>query len=161
MEGSLKFAADRMLGRLAKWLRLVGVDTLYGSQWSGPALVRVARTERRIVLTRDHRLRRVAESAPVLFIDSDHFREQLQQVLAAYAIDPFAQLLTRCARCNAPLQPLARTAAASRVPEYVFATQRDFVACPRCHRTYWPATHAERVRAELLRIGYAPARAPS
>jgi len=161
MEASFRFAADRMLGRLAKWLRLVGVDTLYGSQWSGAALVRVARTEQRVVLTRDRRLRRVAEPPPMLFIDSDHFREQLRQVLSAYDIDPYARLLTRCARCNAPLQPLPKAAAASRVPAYVFATQPDFVGCPRCHRIYWPATHGERVRAELARIGYARADARS
>jgi uncharacterized protein len=153
-ESSLRFAADRTLGRLAKWLRLIGIDTLYGPQWSGPALLRVARTEQRIVLTRDTRLRRVRERPPMLFIESDRFREQLRQVLDAFRIDPYAQLLTRCARCNAVVQSVPRDAVSSRVPAYVFATQEAYVRCPRCGRVYWPATHAARVRDELERLGY-------
>ncbi|HVN87644.1 MAG TPA: Mut7-C RNAse domain-containing protein [Candidatus Binatia bacterium] len=148
------FAVDRMLGRLAKWLHLIGVDARYGPQWSGAALVRLARTERRTILTRDRRLRRVNEPPPILFIESDHFREQLRQVIETYAIDPYAQLLTRCACCGERLEAVAKARVVSRVPEYVFATQNEFVRCPHCHRLYWPATHAERVRAELTRLGY-------
>ena len=154
MERSPKFAADRMLGRLATWLRLIGIDTAYGPQWTGPALARVARAEQRTILTRDRRLQRVTDPPAMLFIASDDFREQLRQVLSAYGIEPLARVLSRCARCNVEVRPVPKTAAlASRVPEYVFATQDRFVACPRCRRIYWPATHAARVRAELEQIG--------
>lgn len=157
MEPSLTFAADRMLGRLATWLRLIGIDTLWGPQWSGAALIRVARTEHRTVLTRDSRTLRVDEPPPMLFIESDHFRQQLHQVLVAYAIDPYTRLLTRCSRCNEPLVSVATSAVATepavqRPPEYVLETQPMLFRCRRCQRFYWPATHVEHVRRELAGI---------
>ncbi len=155
-EPTPKFAADKMLGRLATWLRLLGYDTLYGSHLSGRTLLRAARDEGRVVLTRDGRLRREREAPPLLFIDSDHFREQLRQVVATYGLDPYAHLLSRCARCNQPVQAVAKEAVLARVPAYVAATQSRFVQCPRCRRIYWHATHAERLRAELGRMGYRP-----
>ena len=154
--GPPTFIADRMLGRLATWLRLVGIDTLYRPEWRGPALLRAARSEGRVLLTRDRRVCRFIEKPPLLFIESDHFRKQLRQVLEAYAIDPHAGLLTRCARCNERLHDVAIERLRARVPEYVQATQARFVQCPRCRRVYWAATHADRIREELERLGYSP-----
>jgi len=146
-----RFAADVMLGRLATWLRLIGQDTAYGSHLSGATLLRIARKEQRVVLTRDHRLARRAD-VPLLFIDSDTFREQIRQVVAAYQIDPFTSLLTRCARCNVAIEEISRDEAARRVPPYVAETADRFMRCPRCRRIYWPGTHMERIRNELHRI---------
>ncbi len=153
-ETTVRFAADRMLGRLVTWLRLLGFDTLYRPEWRGPALLRGARAEGRVVLTRDRRLQRVREAPPLLFIESDHFREQLRQVLAAYGLGPYTQLLTRCARCNSALQAIPAGAVSTRVPAYVLASQTTFVHCPRCKRVYWHATHADHIRTELQRLGY-------
>jgi uncharacterized protein with PIN domain len=144
-----RFAVDKMLGRLATWLRIIGQDATYGAHLSGRTLLRHARTEGRVILTRDRRLSRQRTDVPLLLIASDHFRQQVQQVITAFAIDPLEHLFTRCARCNAPIVPVAKEDVASRVPPYVYATQTRFVRCPRCQRIYWPATHAERVRAEI------------
>ncbi|MBI4516511.1 MAG: Mut7-C RNAse domain-containing protein [Deltaproteobacteria bacterium] len=158
-ESAVSFAADRMLGRLATWLRLLGFDTRYGPQWSGRALLRLARDEGRVVLTRDTRLQRVRQGPPLLFIESDHFRAQLRQVLSAYQLDPYTRLMTRCARCNEALQAVAKESVAQQVPPYVYATQAEFVRCPHCRRLYWPATHAAHVRVELAHLGYQPSAA--
>jgi uncharacterized protein with PIN domain len=154
----LRFAADRMLGRLATWLRLIGQDTTYGAHLSGRTLVRHGREEGRIILTRDRRLLRVRPQPPLIFIESDHFRDQVRQVVAACQLDPFARVFTRCSRCNQPLQEAAREQVADRVPPYVFATQQRFARCPRCQRIYWAATHLDRLRDELVAMGF---RAPS
>jgi len=155
-EPAPRFAADKMLGRLATWLRLLGYDTLYGSHLSGRTLLRAARAEGRVVLTRDTRLRRAREAPPLLFIESDHFREQVRQVLTAYELDPYAHLMTLCARCNEPLQAVSKEALAGRVPPYVAATQDVFVQCRRCGRLYWHATHADHIRVEIERLGWPP-----
>lgn len=147
-----RFAVDKMLGRLATWLRLLGYDATYGSHLGGLSLVRHARAEGRTILTRDHRLQRQAIGVPLLLVDSDHFREQLRQVIAAFGLDPLAHPFTRCARCNAVVQPVPKAAIATRVPPYVLATQNCFVACPNCHRVYWPATHHELISRELGRL---------
>lgn len=153
-----RFAIDKMLGRLATWLRLIGQDATYGSHLSGVALVRHARMEGRTLLTRDHKLQRHAGGVPLLFIDSDHFRDQLQQVLDAFGIDPFADAFTRCVRCNAAVVPVPKETVSQRVPPYVLETQDHFAQCRECGRVYWPATHHEHVRRELERLGFSVSR---
>ena len=152
-----RFAVDTMLGRLATWLRLLGLDATYGSHLSGRALLRHARAEGRTLLTRDRRLLRDAPQQPILFVESDHFRDQLRQVVRAFAIDPFTHIFTRCSRCNAPVSPIAKSEVEGRVPPYVFSTQDHFVRCQVCHRIYWAATHYERVRVELRAMGFGDA----
>jgi len=147
-----RFAIDKMLGRLATWLRIIGQDATYGGHLSGQALVRHARAEGRTILTRDRRLLRQPAGVPLLFIESDHFRDQLRQVVAAFQIDPLGHTFTRCARCNEPVVPIAKAEVADRVPPYVLATQTCFARCPRCKRIYWPATHHEHVAKELAAL---------
>ncbi len=155
-----RFAVDTMLGRLATWLRLLGQDATYGSHLSGRALLRHARAEERTVLTRDRRLLREGRHQPMLFVAGDEFRDQLRQVVHAFGIDPFRHVFTRCALCNAPVLPIAKSDVEGRVPPYVFSTQQHFVRCQVCQRIYWPATHYEHVRAELRAMGFREA-APS
>lgn len=153
-----RFVADKMLGRLARWLRILGCDVLYGSNFSGKGLLREARRSRRTILTRDRRLVRDPQMPPYLFVESDHVREQLQQVVAAFSIDPSASLFRRCVECNTLLEEVPREEVSGRVPEFVYATQKSFRRCPRCRHLYWEATHVERVRAELARLGLGNAR---
>jgi hypothetical protein len=150
-----RFVADKTLGRLTRWLRIVGCDVLYGPNFSGKGLLSAARREDRIVLTRDRRLTRRAGMPPFLRVESDRFRDQLRQVLHAFAIDPGEALFRRCVECNAELVEVAREEAAGQVPPFVLATQTRFRRCPRCRHLYWEATHVARVRDELSRMGLA------
>lgn len=147
----MQFVADKMLGRLARWLRVIGQDVAYGPQLSGAGLLRFARQEGRLILTRDRTIAK-RNPPPFLMIRSDHFREQLKQVIEECGLDPVKAAFTRCLECNAALEPLAKNAVEGRVPPYVFATQEKFSLCRRCRRVYWPATHQERMLAELKSI---------
>src|SRR5579862_7460425 len=109
-----KFAADLMLGRLARWLRLMGADVTWGAELRGHALIESARCEGRPVLTRDKRLRTAPE---VLFIESNYFREQLRQVLERFPFDRRARAFTRCSECNQPLTRISRELVRRRVPQ--------------------------------------------
>lgn len=146
------FLADAALGRLAKWLRLLGYDVEYARAASPVQLVERAHREGRILLTRNRALCRRRQLPAHYFVDADDFRLQLRAVIAACGLAPPANFLARCARCNAPLERLDREAACAAVPPYVCATQTDFARCPGCGRIYWPATHVARMRAELERI---------
>ncbi len=148
----MKFAADRMLGRLARWLRVIGQDVAYGPHLSGYGLIRAARREGRLILTRDRALAK-KNPPPCLVIEGDRFREQLREVVRACNLDPLRQAFTRCVECNGPLEPVAKSAVEGKVPPYVFATQERFSRCPGCRRLYWPATHQERMAAELKALG--------
>lgn len=149
----IRFAADKMLGRLAKWLRIIGQDVTYGPHLCGSGLIRAARREGRLILTRD---RQVAKKRPpeYLLIRSDQVREQLRQVVRACNLDPFKQAFTRCVECNSALEPMAKSAVEGKVPPYVFATQERFSCCPGCRRLYWPATHHRRMLEELKSMGF-------
>lgn len=144
----MKFAADRMLGRLAKWLRVIGQDVAYGPHLSGYGLIREARREGRLILTRNRAL--LKRNPPdYLLIESDRFRDQLRQVIEICKLDPLERPFTRCVECNSPLEPVAKGEVEGRVPPYVFATQESYSRCPDCRRLYWPATHQQRMLAEL------------
>ena len=147
----IAFAADRMLGRLAKWLRILGYDVIYGRHLSGHGLIRAARTDGRLILTRDRSLAR-KQPPPLLFIDSNDYVEQLRQVLRACALSPGAALFSRCLLCNSQLEPRLKPTVAKLLPPYVFAIQERFSWCGRCQRLYWPATHQQKMLDALRKI---------
>jgi uncharacterized protein with PIN domain len=148
----VKFAADRMLGRLAKWLRIAGQDVIYGRHLTGYGLIRSAHAENRLILTRDRSLKH-KQPPPYLFIESDHYRDQLRQVFSQCGLKLADEVLSRCIECNALLQPAPKETLAKAVPSYVFSSQDKFFACPICRRIYWPATHHEKMLEELRNLG--------
>ncbi len=154
-EGSqnIKFAADKMLGRLARWLRIIGQDVTYGDHLTGYGLIRSARKEGRLILTRD---RTIARKNPpeYLLIPSDQFRDQLKQVIEAFGLDPLKNAFTRCVECNTRFEAMPKETVQERVPPYVFSTQERFSFCPKCQRIYWPATHLEKMVHELEALGF-------
>ena len=139
-----------MLGTLAKWLRILGYDTLFDPALDDHQLVRLARAEGRILLTRDRELAR-RRGLRVLLIASQQLDDQIDQVLADLALTP-SRSLSRCPVCNDLLQPMPPEAARTRVPAYVARTHRTFRACPSCRRVYWRGTHWQRMEQRLARI---------
>jgi uncharacterized protein with PIN domain len=148
-----RFLADRMVGRLGRWLRILGYDTISLPQLSPIGLLREGRKQGRIILTRDTRLLRRKDTPPLVFIASDHFREQLRQVIDTLQLDPLRKIFTRCAECNQLLEDVAKEDVCGSVPAYVWQTQNEFRRCPECRRLYWGATHKEHVLQELQRLG--------
>jgi uncharacterized protein len=147
----VRFAADRMLGRLVKWLRVIGQDVIYGPHLTGYGLIRAARRENRLILTRDRGLKK-KHPPEFIFIASDRYSEQVRQIVEACGIKPWDSLFTRCLNCNSLLQPRSKALVEKIVPPYVFSTQENFVWCPKCRRVYWPATHHDRMLEELKKI---------
>ena len=158
--GGQRFAADRMLGRLARWLRILGHDVAYGPHLRGRTAAACARRERRLLLTRDTRLCRDPDLPPHVFVRSDHFREQLRQVAAVVPLAG-ATPLCRCLDCNRPLVDVSAAHARERVPPYVAATQERFLGCAGCGRIFWGATHQAHMLGELATLGLAPEGQPA
>lgn len=150
MEGAPKFAADRMLARLARWLRLLGADTLWSPETGGGAMLKRARAEGRIFLTRDKRLRTAADA---LFLESGDFRVQMREVLLRHPFDPLAGAFSRCSRCNTRLVEAGRGAVARRVAPFVYANNERFAECRGCGRVYWNGAHPGRILRELRAMG--------
>lgn len=141
-----------MLGRLARWLRILGYDTLYYRRIDDLLLVRTARSQRRWLLTRDAILLRERRPEKAFFIREDRVDQQLQQMIAQFGTPPQEAWLCRCLECNEMLAPLSRQDAQPLVPAYVHETQDRFARCPACRRIYWQGTHYERIRSRLQRL---------
>lgn len=149
--GEIHFLADSMLGTLAKWLRIMGYDTAYDARLDDHALVRLARAEGRILLTRDTGLLQ-RRGVQCLFIASEILAEQLAQVMQAFGLhadNPFS----RCPVCNSPLEDVPKYDAWGQVPPFVFQTQKSFSLCPECNRFYWRGTHWQRMLAQMHKLG--------
>jgi len=147
----MRFLADAMVGRLAKWLRALGFDTLYYRDGDDAGLLATAAAEGRVLLTRDTRLSRASLPAGSLLIQSDRVEDQIREVLRAYDLRPEGSG-TRCLRCNTPLAPLSREAAVGRVPDFILTRHVTFRTCPACRRVYWPGTHRTRMAEVLARL---------
>jgi uncharacterized protein with PIN domain len=146
MDGA-RFVADVMLGKLARWLRALGYDTVYERDAPDARLLGVAIREARRLLTRDVALAARA-GAVGLLVRADDLDGQLRQVVGACGLDPRAPL-SRCLECNGLLAAREPAAVRDRVPPYTFATQAGFSECEGCRRVYWAGSHARGILARL------------
>jgi uncharacterized protein with PIN domain len=141
-----------MLGTLAKWLRILGYDTRYDPDRDDHQLVRLARAEDRVLLTRDRELSR-RRGVRSLLIASQDLDEQCLQVVTDLELDLDPdRSYSRCPVCNEALERLEYDQAQARVPAYVARTRRSFKICPACHRIYWRGTHWQRMERRLARL---------
>ncbi len=147
-----RFVIDTMLGKLARWLRAMGYDTLYFKVAEDRFLLQLAHVEARTLLTRDTRLARLAGPGGLL-IRATEIEPQIVEVVERLALMPSGEgLLSRCLECNAPLVARPKDSVRGVVPDHVFVTQDRFVGCPGCGRIYWQGSHADRILARLQRV---------
>ena len=146
-----RFVLDVHLGRLARLLRLAGLDSLYANDWDDLALSRLSRQEGRILLTRDRGLLMRAEVTHGYCVRSPDPPEQLAEVIARFDLTRAMAPFSLCLVCNEKLQPLPRRRARLAVPPGVARRYRRFRSCPRCGRVYWRGSHWEHLR-RLLRL---------
>lgn len=146
------FIADVMLGRLARWLRLLGFDTLYDSNISNSRLIRIAKEQDRIILTRDTRLVKIKGIQNYLLINSNEPFQQLREVILTLKLKDFLPL-SRCVICNGRLtKVLDKNDIRDLVPDYVFYNFNNFLRCCDCGKIYWEGTHPEMFKEKLAQI---------
>ena len=149
----MKFVADCMLGRLAKWLKILGFDVLYFPKAEDRDLVAIARREGRVLLTRDTGLiERAARRPDRLFVRSDDWQEQIVQVLDDLELWDEVRPNTRCLACNLPLKPLSRERASNLVTPYVCERAASFAICPGCDHVFWQGTHYGDMEKKIAKI---------
>ncbi len=140
-----KFIADQNVGKLGRYLRRLGFDTLLFDHGEDREMVKQALAENRVILTRDTHIEKygvaVNGRVKVVTFFTDNPEEQLKQVIEALNLEENTSPLSRCLECNLPLQPRSQEEVAERVPPYVARTQKHYVECPGCHRVYWRGTH--------------------
>jgi uncharacterized protein with PIN domain len=142
-----RFVVDGMLGSLARWLRILGYDADYANQRDDAELVRIARAENRVLLTRDQELAG-RRGVRALLVESQSLDEQLDQVTAAFPL-AVGSHSSRCPVCNTALIQATPEEVADRVPAYVLAHHHHFQRCPGCGRIYWRGSHWRNMQARL------------
>jgi uncharacterized protein len=150
----LKFIVDHNVGKMAKWLRMVGFDAHLFTGADDAAIVAAALAENRILLTRDRWIMKrraiVGGRIKALLIESDHFKTQVQQVISTLRLDKSSfRPFTICLECNQLLEERVKEAIKERVPPYVYQTQEHFAECPACRRLYWQGTHWQAMSREI------------
>jgi uncharacterized protein len=151
------FVAESTLGKLARWLRLAGFDTLYDTPQPDWRRMRaLADAEKRVVLTRTRGVFERLKAEQRLLIQFDAPIEQVRQVIRQFDIrrsdlKPFS----RCSRCNSRLGPTDEAHLQNAVPDFIRQRHRRFTMCAQCGRIYWPGTHSSRM-AGLFERWFAP-----
>ncbi len=144
-----RFICDHMLGSLAKWLRLLGFDTVYPGPLGDREVATKTYDESRVLLTRDKDLAaRVKDS---IYVASDDLDEQLAAVVHALHLG-LSNSLSLCSVCNVPIIEIERELVRSEVPPTVFELQKEFWKCPTCGRLYWRGTHWEDMVKRIERL---------
>ncbi len=135
------FDVDNMLGRLAKWLRILGFDAEYPRSTSRPGRIFVTAKE-------------VAAFPTAIRVTTGAVEDQLSELFNQAGIDPNPELFfSRCLICNVPVEEISRDKTEGKVPEAVWQTTTHFNECPRCRRIYWEGTHGNRIKKRLAEAG--------
>jgi len=152
----MKFIVDNNVGKLAKWLRMMGYDAIFFRGEDDWQMVRTALAEGRVILTRDTQIMKtgVVSSGRLkaILIQSDEPEQQVRQVVETLNLDYHSRPFTICLECNEPLVKRSKQQVQDRVPPYVFRTQRQYVECPNCHRIYWRGTHWQAMNGKMDKL---------
>ncbi len=149
----IKFIADNNVGKLARWLRIIGYDTALFKEKNDLRMIQIALHENRVILTRDSQLlkRRIIASGRLraVFVMQNDPKAQLKGIVEklslSYSFSPFSL----CLECNGRLTAREKEEVRNLVPPHVFETQNQFMQCPVCYRVYWQGTHWQAMTREL------------
>ncbi len=148
-----RFIVDHNVGKLAKWLRVMGYDTLFFNGSNDSRMIATALAERRVILTRDTQImqRRVVTKGQLkaVLIKSDRPELQMHQVIETLNLDCQFRPFTICLECNQTLVVRSKEQVKDLVPPYVFQTQSQYMECPTCQRIYWRGTHWQAMTERL------------
>jgi uncharacterized protein with PIN domain len=148
-----KFIADNNVGKLARWLRLIGYDTVLLERKDDAQMIKIARAENRTILTKDAQFmkRRLVTDGTLktLHTKQDEPEVQVQEVVESLSLDYHFKPFSRCLECNQALVARGREDVKDLIPARVFEAHNQYSQCPACHRVYWLGTHWQAMGKKL------------
>ncbi len=148
----MKFVADGMLGKLTRWLRILGHNTEYSNKMDDAQLIMIAKKERRILLTRDLELyqQATAKGVDAFYLEGNTEAEKLAKLAQRFDIGLDIDMKTsRCPKCNTRVKPIPKEKAVGKVEKSTFGYYKEFWECPKCGQIYWQGAHWARIRKTL------------
>jgi uncharacterized protein with PIN domain len=148
----LKFIVDGMLGKLTRWLRMLGHNVKYSNKLDDAQLIAIAKREKRVLLTRDLELyqQATAKGVQAFYVDGKTEAERLAQLAKKFGISlEIDMAVSRCPKCNARVKPTSKENVKDKVEETTFAYYNEFWQCPKCGQVYWQGAHWKRIRKTL------------
>lgn len=149
---SLKFLTDGMLGKLTRWLRMLGQDVKYSKSLEDEELIKIAEKERRAILTRDLKLYQQAmtHALTAFLVEGSTEAEKLANLAKRFNINlEFDATVSRCPKCNSRIQPVPKKEVIGKIPKATSTYYSEFWKCSRCGQVYWHGSHWKRIEKTL------------
>jgi len=140
-----KFVADVHLGRLTRYLRMMGFDVSYKNNFDDDEIVRVSLKEKRAILTKDRGILKRRDVTHGFWIRSTKVEEQAKEVLSRFDLKKEIKEFSRCIECNDSLKSIKKETIIKQLPPKVAAAQNEFYKCPSCNKIYWKGTHYQQM----------------
>ena len=147
-----KFVTDGMLGKLTRWLRILGHDVEYTGSMDDKELIQKAKKEGRILLTRDVELYRqaIAKGAEAFLIENPNQTANLASLTKRFNLKLEVNVkISRCPKCNGTIGTVSKTEVAEKVPATTSSNYEEFWQCQRCGQVYWRGAHWNRIEETL------------
>ena len=148
----MKFITDGMLGKLTRWLRMLGQDVKYSKSFDDNRLIKTAKSENRVLLTRDLKLYQRARKQAVntILVESGTEAEKLACLAKRLSFKLEIDVkVSRCPKCNTPIEPISKDQILDRIPEATATSYNEFWECSGCGQIYWQGAHWKRIEETL------------
>lgn len=157
MSENQKYLTDATLAKLAKWLRLLGFDTIVYKREAGRGMLNLADSEKRIVLTRRRDMLDRQFSGRLYYVAAIDTGSQLKEVMTEFSLKiEKKKMFSICLKCNERLSSVKKEDVYDLVPSYVFANCSQYNRCPGCLRIYWTGTHQRNALQFLEKLSICP-----
>jgi len=147
-----KFIADVHLGRLARYLRMMGFDVLYKNNFDDDEIIKISLDKKRARLTKDRGILKRSEITHGYWVRSSKVKEQVVEIIERFDLKKLINEFTRCIECNSPLESISKNEVINELPPKVSESQESFSVCPSCKKLYWKGTHHQRMLSFIKTI---------
>jgi len=148
----LKFITDGMLGKLTRWLRMLGQDVVYTGSMDDKELIQKAKKEKRILLTRDLELyqQAIGRGAEAFLVEGKTEAEKLANLAKRFGFKLEIDVeVSRCPKCNTRIKPVSKTDVVNKIPKTTSSYYNEFWVCPGCQQVYWRGAHWKKIEKTL------------
>ncbi len=147
-----KFILDVHLGTLTKYMRMLGLDTLYKNNYIDEEIIKISSKEKRTILTKDVGILKNKKVTHGYFVRNSNPEKQIEEVIFRFNLKNEVKKFSRCLECNSILKSIKKEKIIDRLPPKVKANQNEFYICLICDKIYWPGSHYEKMKFFIEKI---------